>query len=91
MRVDSVDASDGDISSNETDSDDDLAAAENDDKTPAVLGQGAGIPELDDEVPLPEGIDPANVEDPLLDAVPAMTARQSNGWMEESSGDVSFR
>jgi len=87
MQVDSIDATDGDVSSNETDSDDDLAAAENDDKTPAVLGQAAGISGLDDEVPLPEGIDPANVEDPLLDAVPAMTVRQGNGWMEESSGD----
>ncbi len=79
--MDGADASDGDISSNDTD--DDMEA--DDDEPPS----GAALTKLDDEMPLPNGVDPANVEDPLLDAVPAALAVRDGAaaWMEETSDE----
>lgn len=84
---DGLDASDGDISSNDTDgTDEDEAVNEDDEDEPnGFVGEAA---RLVDEAPLPQGIDPKDVEDPLLDAVPTMVVRQSGNWMEESSDEV---
>jgi hypothetical protein len=82
-----MDASDGDVSSNDTDDADDEDAVNEEDDEPN--GFGGKVATLDDELPLPDGIDPKDVEDPLLDAVPTMSVRQSGNWVEESSDEVS--
>ncbi len=84
---DGMDASDGDVSSNDTDDADDEDAVNEEDDEPN--GFGGKVATLDDELPLPDGIDPKDVEDPLLDAVPTMSVRQSGNWVEESSDEVS--